>query len=87
VNYDGVLRCDGHALTRCAAHGVLGEALSVQQLKHETTIKRLRATAKETDATVARLQEQLTATQQTVAQQQEELQAAARMQGAHRGSS
>ena len=61
-----------------------GEALSVQQLKHETTIKRLRAASKETEATVARLQEQMAEAQQTIAQQADELKAAERARGADR---
>jgi len=56
----------------------------MQQLKHETTIKRLRAAAKETDATVARLQEQLSEAQQTIARQTDELKAADRARGPRR---
>ena len=58
----------------------------MQQLKHETTIKRLRAASKETEATVARLQEQMAEAQQTIAQQADELKAAERARGADRPS-
>ena len=53
----------------------------MQQLKHETTIKRLRAAAKESEAAMARVQEKLVEAQQTIVQQAEELKTAERVKG------
>lgn len=61
-----------------------GEKLSKHQLKHETTIKKLRATAKETEATMSQLQTQLANERATIARQAEELKAAEKAKGLSR---